>query len=373
MKIGVPKEIKDQEERVGATPSTVANLIHAGHEVIVETGAGVGSGYPDSAYTELGAKLGTADEAWDSEMIIKVKEPLQPEYHYFKKGMIIYTYLHLAADRELTDALLEAGVTGVAYETMVGRGGGLPLLFPMSEIAGRMSVQVGAHFLEEPHSGKGVLLGGVTGVHRGKVTIIGAGTVGFNAAKIAVGIGADVTILDINAQRLAQVDDIFAGKIQTLISNAHNIAQSVKESDLVIGAVLIPGATAPKLVTEAMVDSMEDGSVIVDVPIDQGGIFETSTHATTHDDPIYLSHGVVHYTVANIPGAVPKTSTDALTSATVAYAVEIANKGIAQAAADNSTIYTGINTIDGTLASKAVADSLGLPYTEFNPAVATGR
>ncbi|KRK97161.1 alanine dehydrogenase [Secundilactobacillus odoratitofui DSM 19909 = JCM 15043] len=365
MKIGVPKEIKDQEERVGATPSTVASLIHAGHTVVVEAGAGVGSGYLDEDYTAQGATLGSAAEAWDAEMIIKVKEPLPSEYGFFKKGMIVYTYLHLAADRELTDALLANEVTGVAYETMVGRTGGLPLLFPMSEIAGRMSIQVGAHFLESAHGGKGILLPGVTGVHRGKVTIIGAGTVGFNAAKVAVGMGAQVTILDINAQRLAEVDNIFNDKIQTLISNPHNIKTAVEGADLVIGAVLIPGASAPKLVTEDMIKNMADGGVIVDIPIDQGGIFETSTHATTHDDPVYVSHGIIHYTVANIPGAVPKTSTDALTSATVGYAIEIANKGIKAAADDNNTVFTGINTFAGQLTSKAVADSLDLPFAPF--------
>lgn len=365
MKIGIPKEIKEQENRVGMTPSGVANLIHAGHDVVVEEGAGVGSGFSDDQYREVGAEIGTVDDAWNVEMVIKVKEPLPSEYKYFQEDLIVYTYFHLAADPDLTKALLDSKVTAVAYETMVGRNGGLPLLFPMSEIAGRMSIQIGAHFLEEPHQGKGILLPGVTGVHRGNITIIGAGTVGFNAAKIAVGLGANVTILDINAQRLAQVDDIFNDKIQTLISNPHNIAESVKNSDLVVGAVLIPGHTAPKLVTTEMVESMEDGSVIVDVPIDQGGIFETSVKATTHDDPIYISHGVVHYTVANIPGAVPKTATDALSSATLPYAVEIASKGLAEAAKDN-TVLTGINTFEGKITNQAVAESLNLAYEPFN-------
>lgn len=364
MKIGIPMEIKAQEERVGATPSGVANLVHTGHDVIVEKGAGIGSGYLDDQYLQAGAKLGSASEAWDSDMVIKVKEPLKEEYKYFKEGLIVYTYLHLAADHELTQALLKNKVIGVAYETMVGKHGGLPLLFPMSEIAGRMSVQVGAHFLEQPHQGKGVLLSGVTGVKKSKVTIIGAGTVGFNAAKIAVGMGAEVTILDINAQRLAEVDNIFSGKIQTLISNRHNIAESFKKSDLVIGAVLIPGATAPTLVTEEMVASMEPGSVIVDIPIDQGGIFETSIKATTHDDPIYMSHDVVHYTVANVPGAVPKTATDALSSATLPYALEIAKNGILKAAQNDNTILTGINTYDGQITDKAVAQSLDLAFAQ---------
>lgn len=365
MKIGIPKEIKEQENRVGMTPSGVANLIHAGHEVIVEEGAGVGSGFPDDQYSTVGATMGSTNDAWNVDMVIKVKEPLPSEYKYFHEGLIVYTYFHLAADPDLTQALLDNKVTAVAYETMVGRNGGLPLLFPMSEIAGRMSIQIGAHFLEEPHQGKGVLLSGVTGVRRGNITIIGAGTVGFNAAKIAVGLSANVTILDINAQRLAQVDDIFNGKIQTLISNPHNIAEAVKNSDLVVGAVLIPGHTAPKLVTAEMVESMENGSVIVDVPIDQGGIFETSVKATTHDDPIYISHGVVHYTVANIPGAVPKTATDALSSATLPYAVEIANKGLTEVAKDN-TILTGINTYEGKITNQAVAESLNLTYDKFS-------
>lgn len=365
MLIGIPKEIKNQEERVGATPNMVASLIQDGNKVIVESGAGLGSGFTDEQYSAMGAKLGSAQEAWDVEMVIKVKEPLAEEYHFFRPGMIIYTYLHLAVDPALTKAMLEKEVTGVAYETMVGRNGGLPLLAPMSEIAGRMSVQVGSHFLEKTHGGKGKLLAGTTGVAKGKVTIIGAGTVGINAAKIAVGMGENVTILDINAQRLEYVDQVFDGKVQTLMSNPQNIAGSVKESDLVVGAVLIPGAKAPKLVTEEMIASMEEGSVIVDIPIDQGGIFETSTRATAHDDSVYVLHGVVHYTVANIPGAVPKTSTEALTSATTAYALEIAREGIAEAAKKDSTIFTGINTYQGKLTYKAVADSLDLNFTSL--------
>ena len=366
MLIGIPKEIKNQEERVGATPSMVASLISAGHEVIVEHKAGTGSGFTDADYTAVGAQIGSADEAWQAEMVIKVKEPLEAEYHYFRPGMIIYTYLHLAADPQLTAAMLEKGVVGVAYEPMVGRNGGLPLLAPMSEIAGRMSVQVGTHFLEEPHGGKGRLLAGTTGVARGKVTVIGAGTVGFNAAKIAVGLGAQVTILDINASRLEYIDNLFDGKVQTLMSTPHNIAEAVEKADLAIGAVLIPGAKAPTLVTTETIDKMEDGSVIVDVPIDQGGIFETTTHATTHDDPVYVSHGVIHYTVANIPGAVPKTATEALTSATTGPALKIANLGIAAAAKSDHEIATGVNTYDGNLTSKAVADSLKLTYTPLD-------
>lgn len=364
MRIGIPKEIKNHEERVGITPAGVANLVHAGHEVLVETNAGLGSGYSNSQYEEMGAKMGSAQDAWNCDMVIKVKEPLEAEYKYFREDLIIYTYLHLAADKKLTEELLKAKTTGIGYETMVGPRGGLPLLVPMSEIAGRMSVQVGAHFLEQVNGGKGLLLSGVPGVKRGEVAIIGGGTVGFNAAKIAVGLGANVTILDINAQRLAEIEDIFDGKVQTLISNPHNIAKCVEKADLVVGAVLIPGAAAPKLVSEEMIASMEPGSVVVDIPIDQGGIFETSVKATTHDDPVFVSHDVLHYTVANIPGAVPKTATEALSSATIPYAVQIANKGLNEAA-KNNTILTGINTFEGKLTEKAVAESLNLPYAPF--------
>lgn len=366
MKIGVPTETKAQEKRVGVTPSNVGNLIHAGHQVVVQSGAGMGAGYSDDDYKQMGARIGSAEDAWDCDMVIKVKEPLPSEYQYLRDGLIVYTYLHLAADKELAEALIDSNATGVAYETMIGPRGGLPLLFPMSEIAGRMSVQVGAHFLEQPHQGKGLLLAGATGVKRGNVVIIGAGTVGFNAAKMAIGLGANVTILDINAQRLAEVESFFDGKIQTLMSNRHNIATAIKDADLAIGAVLIPGAAAPKLVSEEMVANMAPGSVIVDIPIDQGGIFETSTHATTHQDPIYISHGVSHYTVANVPGAVPKTATDALSSATIPYALEIANKGLIQAAEDDNTILTGINTYQEDVTEQAVAESLDMPYAKFD-------
>lgn len=364
MIIGVPKEIKNEEERVGVTPAGVSNLVHAGHKVLVEKDAGIGSGYPDSDYIEAGASMATVEDAWSADMVIKVKEPLPEEYHYFREDLIIYTYLHLAADKPLTDALLQAKTTGVAYETMVGKKGGLPLLVPMSEIAGRMSVQLGAHFLERNNGGKGIVLAGVPGVRRGEVVIVGGGTVGVNAAKIAIGMGANVTILDVNAQRLAEIEDIFDGKVQTLMSNTHNIAVSVKKADLVIGAVLIPGAAAPKLVSEEMIKSMEPGSVVVDIPIDQGGIFETSTKITTHDDPIFVKDEVLHYTVPNIPGAVPKTATEALSSATIPYAIQIANKGL-KAAAENNTILTGINTYAGNLTEQAVADSLNMKYTKF--------
>lgn len=370
MQVGIPKELKSQEERVGSTPDGVLSLVNAGHNVLVEKDAGIGSGYTNQQYIDAGAEIASVDEVWDSEMIIKVKEPIESEYKHFKDGQIIYTYLHLAANKKLTEALLNSGVTGVAYETMVGPNNSLPLLFPMSEIAGRMAVQVGAHFLEEPHQGKGLLLSGVPGVRKGKVAIIGGGTVGVNAAKIAVGMGADVTILDIDAQRLAELEDIFDGKIKTLMSNAENIASSVRQSDLVIGAVLIPGATTPKLVTEKMISTMEPGSVVVDIPIDQGGLFETSVKATTHQDPVYMSHGVVHYTVANIPGAVPKTATEALSSVTMPFAVQIANEGIINALT-NKTIRTGVNTYQGNLTEEAVANSLKMTYTELTDSLQT--
>lgn len=365
MKIGIPKEIKNNENRVGITPAGVVSLVHAGHQVLVESHAGEAAGYPDAAYQDAGAELCDAATAWGCDMVIKVKEPIASEYHHFHEGLILYTYLHLAPDRQLTEALLDAKVTGVAYETMVGAHGGLPLLVPMSEVAGRMAVQLGAHFLEENNGGKGVLLAGVPGVAKGNVVIIGGGTVGFNAAKIALGLGAHVTLLDINAARLAEIDDLFSGAVQTLISNPFNLAQSLKHADLVIGAVLIPGHTAPKLVSEAMIQSMEPGSVVVDIPVDQGGIFATTDHATTHDDPTFVKDGVVHYAVANIPGAVPKTATAALTNVTIPYAVFMANLGLEAAARQNPTILTGINTYAGHLTEAAVAASQGVDSQDF--------
>ncbi|MGQ4560038.1 alanine dehydrogenase [Levilactobacillus hammesii] len=365
MKVGIPREIKNNENRVGITPAGVVSLVHAGHQVLVEAHAGEAAGYPDAVYQEAGATLCDAAAAWACDLVIKVKEPIASEYHFFHEGLILYTYLHLAPDRQLTEALLDAKVTGVAYETMVGAHGGLPLLVPMSEVAGRMAVQLGAHFLEENNGGKGVLLAGVPGVAKGNVVVIGGGTVGFNAAKIALGLGAHVTLLDINAARLAEIDDLFSGAVQTLISNPFNLAQAVQQADLVIGAVLIPGHTAPKLVSEAMIQSMEPGSVVVDIPVDQGGIFATTDHATTHDDPIFVKDGVVHYAVANIPGAVPKTATAALTNVTIPYAVLIANLGIAAAARQNKTILTGINTYAGQLTEAAVAASQGVSAQDF--------
>ncbi|MED5074659.1 alanine dehydrogenase, partial [Anoxybacillus geothermalis] len=325
MIIGVPKEIKNNENRVAITPAGVLSFVQAGHTVLIEKEAGVGSGFNDSDYARAGAQIiERAEDVWaQADMVMKVKEPLPSEYRFFRPGLVLFTYLHLAADPELTRALKESGVIAIAYETVqVGRT--LPLLTPMSEVAGRMAAQIGAQFLEKPYGGKGILLGGVPGVARGKVVIIGGGVVGTNAAKVAVGLGADVTIIDLNADRLRELDDIFGNQITTLMSNPMNIAEAVAEADLVIGAVLIPGARAPKLVTEDMVKAMKPGSVIVDVAIDQGGIVETSDHVTTHDDPTYVKHGVVHYAVANMPGAVPRTSTIALTNVTIPYALQIA-------------------------------------------------
>ncbi|MGG1015920.1 alanine dehydrogenase [Bacillus subtilis] len=369
MIIGVPKEIKNNENRVTLTPGGVSQLISNGHRVLVETGAGLGSGFENEAYESAGAEI-IADpkQVWDAEMVMKVKEPLPEEYVYFRKGLVLFTYLHLAAEPELAQALKDKGVTAIAYET-VSEGRTLPLLTPMSEVAGRMAAQIGAQFLEKPKGGKGILLAGVPGVSRGKVTIIGGGVVGTNAAKMAVGLGADVTIIDLNADRLRQLDDIFGHQIKTLISNPVNIADAVAEADLLICAVLIPGAKAPTLVTEEMVKQMKPGSVIVDVAIDQGGIVETVDHITTHDQPTYEKHGVVHYAVANMPGAVPRTSTIALTNVTVPYALQIANKGAVKALADNAALRAGLNTANGHVTYEAVARDLGYEYVPAEKAL----
>jgi len=367
MKIGIPKEIKNNENRVAMTPAGVVTLTHAGHEVYIETGAGLGSSFTDADYIAAGAHIvQTAKEAWSQEMIMKVKEPVASEYDYFYEGQILFTYLHLAPEVELTQALLNKKVVGIAYETVQLANGSLPLLTPMSEVAGKMATQIGAQFLERNHAGKGILLGGVSGVQRGKVTVIGGGIAGTNAAKIAVGMGADVTVIDLSPERLRQLEDMFGRDVQTLMSNPYNIAESVKDSDLVIGAVLIPGAKAPKLVSEEMIQSMQAGSVVVDIAIDQGGIFATSDRVTTHDDPTYVKHGVVHYAVANMPGAVPRTSTIALTNNTIPYALQIANKGYKQACLDNAALKKGVNTLYGQLVYKAVADSQGLPFVNVD-------
>ncbi|WP_340031594.1 alanine dehydrogenase [Bacillus tropicus] len=365
MRIGIPTEIKNNENRVAMTPAGAVHLVQNGHEVFVQKGAGLGSGFTDEEYVQAGAKLvETAEEAWNQDMVMKVKEPVANEYGYFREGLILFTYLHLAPEPELTKALIDNKVVSIAYETVQLDNRSLPLLAPMSEVAGRMSAQIGAQFLEKNKGGKGILLAGVPGVKRGKVTIIGGGQAGTNAAKIAVGLGADVTIIDLSAERLRQLDDIFGNQVKTLMSNPYNIAEAVKESDLVIGAVLIPGAKAPKLVTEEMIQSMEPGSVVVDIAIDQGGIFETTDRITTHDNPTYEKHGVVHYAVANMPGAVPRTSTLALTNVTVPYAVQIANKGYKDACLGNTALLKGINTLDGYVTFEAVAEAHGLQYAD---------
>ncbi|AFQ10320.1 TPA: alanine dehydrogenase [Bacillus pacificus] len=365
MRIGIPTEIKNNENRVAMTPAGAVHLVQNGHEVFVQKGAGLGSGFTDEEYVQAGAKLvATAEEAWNQDMVMKVKEPVASEYGYFREGLILFTYLHLAPEPELTKALIDNKVVSIAYETVQLDNRSLPLLAPMSEVAGRMSAQIGAQFLEKNKGGKGILLAGVPGVKRGKVTIIGGGQAGTNAAKIAVGLGADVTIIDLSAERLRQLDDIFGNQVKTLMSNPYNIAEAVKESDLVIGAVLIPGAKAPKLVTEEMIQSMEPGSVVVDIAIDQGGIFETTDRITTHDNPTYEKHGVVHYAVANMPGAVPRTSTLALTNVTVPYAVQIANKGYKDACLGNTALLKGINTLDGYVTFEAVAEAHGLQYAD---------
>ncbi|MFD0048641.1 alanine dehydrogenase [Actinomycetes bacterium NPDC127524] len=370
MRIGIPKEIKNNENRVAITPAGVVALVEAGHEVYIEKNAGLGSSFSNEAYIAAGAIITEeASDVWTTaQMILKVKEPIASEYQYFRKDLILFTYLHLAAEPSLTKALKDSGILAIAYETVsVNRT--LPLLTPMSEVAGRMAAQIGAQFLEKPQGGKGILLSGVPGVKRGKVTIIGGGVVGTNAAKVAIGLGADVTIIDLSPERLRQLDDIFGNQITTLISNPYNLAHAVAESDLVIGAVLIPGAKAPKLVTEEMVKAMADGSVIVDVAIDQGGIFETADKISTHDNPTYVKHGVVHYAVANMPGAVPQTSTIALTNVTIPYALQIANKGAVQAIKDNAALAQGVNVANGEITFEAVASDLGLQYVSVEKAL----
>lgn len=363
MNIGIPKEIKNNENRVVVTPAGALEFVQHGHKVLVERGAGLGSGFTDEEYHEAGAVLlAEAKDVWDqADMIMKVKEPLLSEYGYFRKGLILFTYLHLAAEPELAKALVASGVHAIAYET-VNVNGTLPLLTPMSEVAGRMAAQIGAQLLERPHGGKGILLSGVPGVARGKVTIIGGGVVGMNAAKIAVGLGADVTLLDLSIPRLRQLDDIFGNQIHTLVSSPANIAKAVADTDLLICAVLIPGAKAPRLVTEAMVKTMKPGSVIVDVAVDQGGVVETIDHITTHDNPTYVKHGVVHYAVANMPGAVPRTSTLALTNATMPFALKLAGTELRQLLAANPAIRSGANVINGRVTHEAVARDLGYDY-----------
>ncbi|MDE6543728.1 MAG: alanine dehydrogenase [Muribaculaceae bacterium] len=363
MKIGVPKEIKNNENRVGLTPAGVKELVQHGHDLYVQHTAGEGSGFADEEYVAAGATiLPTIEDVYaTAEMIIKVKEPIAPEYPLVKKGQVLFTYFHFASDEELTDAMLKSGAICIAYETVRDRVGALPLLVPMSEVAGRMSVQEGARFLEKPQGGKGILLGGVPGVKPAKVLILGAGVVGRNAAMMAAGLGCDVTITDISLPTLRHVAEVMPKNVKTLYSSRHNIEQELPTVDLVIGSVLVPGAKAPKLLTADMLPMMRPGTVIVDVAVDQGGCFET-THPTTHSEPIYTLDGVVHYAVANIPGAVPYTSTLALTNATLPYALRLADMGWKDACKADPGLAEGVNVVDGKVTFKGVAEAWDLPY-----------
>ena len=362
MIIGVPREIKTREYRVGMTPAGVRSLVAHGHKVLVERGAGEGSGIRDAEYASQGAQIvASAADAWAAELVVKVKEPLEREYGFFRQDLVLYTYLHLAAEPALTRALARSGVAAVAYETIQAEDGALPLLRPMSEVAGRMAVQVGATCLEKERGGKGVLLGGVPGTRRGRVVILGGGVVGRNAATIAVGMGAQVTVLDVRAETMAYLEDVFGGAIETLYSNPTNIEETVARADLVIGAVLVTGAAAPKLVTEKLVAAIQPGSVIVDVAVDQGGCIETC-RPTDHDHPTYEVHGVVHYCVPNMPGAVPQTSTWALTNVTIPYALKIADDGLAAAARADRALMLGLNTYRGQVTCQPVAEAHGLAY-----------
>lgn len=365
MIVGTVKEIKNNEFRVGLTPDAVSAYVQAGHTVLVEQGAGIGSGFADEEYIEAGAQMvAQAADIWaKADMIVKVKEPIEPEYKFFRKDLILYTYLHLAADAPLTKALMDAGVKAVAYETIVGRQGGLPCLTPMSEIAGRMAVQEGAKYLEKTYGGCGVLLSGVPGVERGNIVIIGGGNVGTNACKIAVGMGANVTVLDVSATRLAYLDDIFPKQITTLYSTRANIRRCLQQADLVIGAVLLPGRATPKLVLKEDLKLMKSGAVIVDVAVDQGGCVETS-HATTHDEPIYTVDGVIHYCVGNMPGAVARTSTLALGNATLPYGLALAAQGVEGACKADPGLMQGVNCYAGKCTFPGVAEALGLSYTD---------
>ncbi len=361
MIVGVPKEIKDNEYRVAMVPSGVKALVDAGHSVVVEKGAGLGSGFPDEAFAEAGGELlDSAQEVYArAELIVKVKEPQPVEYAFLREGQIIFSFLHLAPAPELKDALIKSGVTAIAYETVEGEDGALPVLKPMSEVAGRLSVQLGAQFLLKPNGGEGLLIGGVPGVERGIVTVIGAGTAGVNAARVALALGADVTVIDIRMDKLRYVEDIFRSRAKTLFSTAYNIEKSVRASDLLIGAVHRPGARTPRLVTKEMVSAMKKGSVIVDISVDQGGCVET-IRPTTHSKPTYLVDGVIHYGVSNMPGAVPRTSTLALTNATLPYVLKIADLGLKDAAASCASLRRGVNIHRGAITHPAVAEAFGV-------------
>ncbi len=374
MIVGLPKEIKDNEYRVGLTPAGVRALKEAGHQVLVERDAGSGSGFDNGLYERAGGRIiDSADDVWaEADMIVKVKEPIAPEYPRMREGQLLFTYLHLAPDRELTKQLIERKVTGIAYETITDRRGQLPLLTPMSEVAGRMAIQVGAHYLEKMSGGRGILLGGVPGVPAARVVIIGGGVVGTNSAKMAVGMGAHVTMIDNNLDRLRELDDIFLSKISTLASSAYMIQDAISEADLIVGAVLVKGAAAPKLITRNMLKEVPNGAVIVDVAVDQGGCIET-THPTTHSNPTYYVEGVLHYCVANMPGAVPRTSTFALTNATLPYALKLANKGFLHAIGSDPGLKEGVNTHAGACTYEAVAVDQGIPYTALDQLIGSAN
>jgi alanine dehydrogenase len=362
LNIGVAKEIKSDEYRVALTPAGARELGQRGHEVIVETGAGDGSSFSDAAYEAAGARIASVGEVWaDADLLLKVKEPIEPEYGRLRDGLVLFTYLHIAADEPLTRALLDSGIRAVAYETVETDSGALPLLAPMSEIAGRLAAQAGAYFLEKPLGGRGLLLGGVPGVAPGRVVVIGGGMVGYNAAVIAIGLGANVTILERSIDRMRHLEEILSGRVSLVMSSTLQIEESVSEADVVIGAVLIPGAVAPKLITREMVAGMKEGAVLADVAIDQGGCAETS-HPTTHSEPVYTVEGVTHYCVANMPGAVPITSTKALTNATLPYVEAIATYGLAEAVGRDPALARGVNTVDGKLTYQAVAEAHGIEY-----------
>jgi alanine dehydrogenase len=369
VKIGVAREIKSDEYRVALTPAGALELKNRGHDVLIEAGAGEGSAFSDESYERVGARIGSVGEVWEtSDLLLKVKEPIAAEYQRLRAGLVLFTYLHIAADEPLTRALVDSGVTAVAYETVETPRGGLPLLAPMSEIAGRLAAQAGAYFLEKPLGGRGLLLGGVPGVAPGRVVIIGGGIVGYNAAVIALGLGSQVTILERSIDRMRHLEEILSGRVSLLMSSSLQIASSVEDADLVIGAVLIPGAVAPKLVTRAMIAGMKAGAVVVDVAIDQGGCFETS-HPTTYSDPVYVVDGVTHYCVANMPGGVPVTATKALTNATLPYVEAIADKGLRTAVAEDLELAKGVNVLAGKITYEAVAQAHGLDYTPLEDAL----
>ena len=370
MRIGVAKEIKTDEYRVALTPAGARELVQKGHQVVVETGAGTGSSMPDADYERAGARIASVDEVWEgSELLLKVKEPIEPEYKRLREGLTLFTYLHIAADEPLTRALVDSGITAVAYETVETDDRRLPLLAPMSEIAGRLASQAGAYFLEKPLGGRGLLLGGVPGVSPGRVLVLGGGVVGYNAALIAIGLGAQVTILDRSIDRMRYLDEILSGRVSTVMSSSLQIESSIADADLVIGAVLVPGARAPKLVTREMLGVMKKGAVIVDVAIDQGGCVETA-HATTHSDPVYDVDGITHYCVANMPGGVPITSTKALTNATLPYVEAIADHGLSAALVRDGALAKGVNVVGGKVTYEPVAEAHGLDYTPLDVALA---